>query len=375
METLGPIPDFQPMPFPAPLWLLKGLLVVGFYLHALPMNVALTGGLVAALLITYGRTKNHHYAGRLGHSLAVSLPFFVSVAITQGIVPLLFIQLVYGPLFYTSSILMGLPWILVIFLLLSAYYAYYVYTYRRHILGKRGPWLLALAGVLFLTIAFFFSNNTTLMLTPEKWLAMYTASPSGVNLNLSEPQLVPRYLHFVIAALAVTGLTIGCFGWYWHRREPPYGQWLIRTGSGIFLSLTLLQVPIGLWFLLALPEGIYRQFLGGDPVGTGVFISSLSLDVVALLAMALAWKDGSLRPFQVGLGAALLVIFLMVVIRHLVRDYWVQPFFFPERVAVDTQWILLALFFGSFLAGLLFLAWLAKITWEAFHPPTTTPAP
>jgi hypothetical protein len=115
-ETFDFMPDFQPIPLPAPVWLLKIILVVGFYLHAIPMNVALTGGFIAALFILYARRRQHEYARRIGYALAFSLPFFVSVAITQGIVPLLFIQLVYGPLFYTSSILMALPWMMMIFI-------------------------------------------------------------------------------------------------------------------------------------------------------------------------------------------------------------------------------------------------------------------
>lgn len=370
METFGPIPTFQPLPFPAPSWLLKAFLVIGFYLHALPMNVALTGGIVSASLLLYGQRKPHAYAKRIGGALAFSLPFFVSMAITQGIVPLLFIQLVYGPLFYTSSILMALPWLLVIFLLLSAYYAYYVYTYRRESLGRRGPWVLILAGLLFLTIAFFFSNNTTLMLTPQKWLGMYMHSPYGVNLNLSEPQLLPRYLHFVLAAVAVTGLTIGCFGLYWHPRDPDYGPWLIRFGAGLFLLITLLQIPVGIWFLLSLGPRILWNFLGQDAMGTTVFASAMGLDLVSLAAMALAWKDGTPTPFRVGLTTSLAVIFLMVEMRHLVREYSVRAFFFPEQVPVDTQWSLLVLFLGSFILGVLYIGWLLKLTWKAYHPPT-----
>jgi hypothetical protein len=365
----GPIPDFQPIPFPAPLWLLQILLVGGFYLHALPMNVALMGGFVSVGFLVAGKRQNNEFATRIGKVLAFSLPFFVSVAITQGIVPLLFLQLVYGPLFYTSSILMGMPWISVIFLLLIAYYAYYVYTYRRDTLGKRAPWVLVGAGLLFMTVAFMFTNNTTLMLVPQKWLALYHNSASGLNLNVDDPQVIPRYLHFMIAALAVTSLAVGCFGLYWYPRQKDYGQWLLRTSAGLFIVFTLFQLPVGIWFLLSLPDAVMWNFLGEDITGTAVFFSSLGLDVVALIAMALAWKNATPGPFRVGLATTLVIILLMVIVRHLVRVYSTQAFFQPERVPVETQPILLTLFLVSFVIGLIYIAWLLKITWDAYHQP------
>lgn len=371
MDISSIIPDYQPIPFPAPVWLLKLLLVLGFYLHALPMNVALTGGIMAALFILLGHAKKHAYAQRIGGSLAYSLPFFVSVAITQGIVPLLFLQLVYGPLFYTSSIVMALPWLSVIFFILIAYYAYYLFTYRRKTLDRQGPWVLIAAGLLFLTVAFIFSNNMTLMLTPERWVELYRSNSYGVNLNLEAAQLIPRYLHFVVAAFAITALTIGCFGLYWHSRDKQYGEWLIRTGASIFILLTLLQAPIGLWFLFSLKTSVAYAFLGADFTGTAVFTAAMILDIIGLGAMALAWRTAKPLYFIAGLASALIVTLLMVIMRHLVRVYYIEGFIFPERMAVDTQWLLLMLFIGSFIIGLVYTGWLIKITWQAYHSPVT----
>lgn len=362
-----PIPDFQPIPFPAPVWLLKGVLIAGFYLHALPMNVALMGGILSALFLLYGRLKPHAYAQRLGRTLGTALPFFVSVAITQGIVPLLFLQLVYGPLFYTSSILMALPWLSVIFLLLAAYYAYYFYTYHKRNTGWAATLILLGSGILFLAIAFMFSNNMTLMLIPQRWTALYQQNQNGLHLNTMDPQLIPRYLHFLVAAVAVTGLTIGCFGLYWHDRERNYGQWLIRTGAKVYLIPTLLQIPIGLWFLFSLSAPVRAGFLGNDPMGTELFIAALILDVLGLILMGLVIRNGQPGFFKGGLVSGLIVIFLMVILRHLLRVYSVEGVFTANHMAVQIQWFLLALFFGSFIAGVLYIAWLLRLTWRAYH--------
>jgi len=143
------IPHFQSVPFPAPLWLLKTLLVVGFITHVIPMNVALGGSFWSGISLLRGKGNPNSNHTRIGHELAMALPFFVSFAITQGIVPLLFLQLIYGPLYYTSSIMMGTTWILLLVILLTGYYALYIYKYKHPQLGKGAGLLLLAVSLLF----------------------------------------------------------------------------------------------------------------------------------------------------------------------------------------------------------------------------------
>lgn len=361
------IPDFQPVPFPAPLWLLKTLLVVGFLTHIIPMNIAMGGSFWAGVSLLRGKGDATSYYTRLGQSLGKSLPFFVSFAITQGIVPLLFLQLVYGPLYYTSSILMATPWILMLVVLLTAYYGLYVYKYRSVQLGAWAPWLLIGVSLLFGLIGFLFSNNMTLMLHPETWAHVVFKTGSGGFWNINEPTLLPRYLHFVLAALAVTGLGAGCFGLYWSSREKAYGEWLIRHGSGLFLGLTLLQIPVGVWFMLSLPNGQPHAFMGQDLLGTISFTGSILLSVVALLCTTLAWKNGKNDPFKIGLISATGVLAMMSVMRHVLREISVSGFFHPETVPVKTQWDLLIVFIISAVGLIAYLAWLVKTVWTAYN--------
>lgn len=366
------IPDFQPVPFPAPLWLLKTLLVVGFYLHALPMNVALGGALASGLYLLAGKGRPGHYAARLGHALALSLPVFVSLAITQGIVPLLFLQLVYGPLYYTSSILMGTPWILLLVLLLAGYYGLYLYKLRHVQLDAWAAWLLIGVSLLFGGVGFLFSNNMTLMLHPETWPAVVNNAGVGHGvgafLNVTDPTLPSRYLHFMLAALAVTGLAVGCYGLYWRKRDEAYGAWLIRQGAAWFFGITLIQVGVGGWFLMSLPKSILFQFMGRETWGSASFFGSMLLSLLSLLAMGAAQRSGKATPFKIGLVSGLLVVLLMSVMRHLLREYSVGGFFHPETVPVHPQWGLLSIFIVSALGLIVYLGWLITVAWKAFHP-------
>ena len=82
--------------------------------------------------------------------------------------------------------------------------------------------------LLLATVAFIYSNNFTLMLAPERWLELYHSNASGWNLNWSEPSLLPRYLHFVLGALAVSGLGLVVMGL--RKQEDEYRQWLTEQG-------------------------------------------------------------------------------------------------------------------------------------------------
>lgn len=367
------IPDFQPLPFPAPLWLLKTLLVLGFYLHVLPMNMMLGSAVLAAVFLAIGANNRAGYNFRIGKGLASALPLFTSFAVTQGIVPLLFLQLLYGPAYYTSSILMAVPWIALLVLLLTAYYCSYVITYRLFERGARNlsaSLLMCFVALCLAAIAFLFSNNMTLMLSPEKWVSLYKASSNGLNLNLGEPQLIPRYLHFVLSAIAVGGLTIGAFGLHFIKNEPDYASWLIKKGSHIFAGITVLQFPIGFWFLLSLPSQMTKNFMGQDLIGTVSFVLSMVFSIIALIGTAMSAVKGESGPFKIGGSAALLTILTMVLTRHMLREYYLAGVVHMQDVPVNTQWDLLSVFIVCAIGLIAYLTWLGRLTARAFQSPS-----
>jgi len=373
MDTMSFIPAYQPLPFPLPVWLMQILLILGFFLHALPMNVMLGGGFICAALFLAGKHDQTSNAFRAARALAMSLPLFISFAITQGIVPLLFVQLLYGPMFYTSSILMAVPWLTVIPLVLASYYISYIVIYRillkEHNAGTatKSAILLTIMGVMLAVVGFFFSNIMTLMLTPDKWVAMYQHSSHGLNLNLHEGQLIPRYTHFVVAAFAVAGMTLGCFGLYMLKREEQFGQWMIRLGSKIFLYSTIVQIPVGLWFLFSLPQQMSSKFLGGDIIATAVFGTSMALALVCILATTISSNTASKPAFLAGLIGNALLILAMIVNRHLLRLFYLNPHIQPESMPVATQWDLFIIFLVSTVALIAYLVWLCRLVWTAFQ--------
>ena len=106
MNPLIPAP--VPVPLPAPVWLLRFLSVFTFVLHLVLMN-CLVGGVVLLCVSAY-RSLHDEQQRELVRRVAPVMPAVVSFTITFGVAPLLFLQLVYGQFFYTSSLLMAWGW-------------------------------------------------------------------------------------------------------------------------------------------------------------------------------------------------------------------------------------------------------------------------
>ncbi len=355
-----PIPHPDPMPLPAPVWLLRTLLLLTFFLHVLFMN-CLLGGTAVALVCTLRRTSSA-FSARLAADLGRILPAIFAFTITLGVAPLLFLQVMYGQLLYASSILIGVPWLAIIAMVVIAYYGVYFYSMKQHEQKGKTTVVLALVLLLLASIAFVYSNNFTLMLTPERWLDLYHSNASGWNLNWSEPTLFPRYLHFLLGALAVTGL--GLLVMALRQQADEYRQWLIEQGSMLFTGATLINFGVGFWFLVKLPSPARLAFVGGNGLATTLlgFGFLLPLAAVAHLIMAKTKKSPN-RTLVIGISCGVLTVAVMVVMRDLLRNLVLAPYFSPDQLPVAPQWSIIGIFVVLFLAGLATLYYmLRKVT-------------
>ena len=216
------------LPLPGPTWLFEFLLHFTFFLHLLAMNF-LVGGAVIAIV---SRLRG---AMDIARWIETKLPIAMAFTVTLGVAPLLFVQAIYGHLLYTSSVLMAWPWFSVILLLLVVYSLIYKVAWNGESGGAKVMLLLVNLGLL--AIGFLYVNNMTLALRPDTWAAKYLARPDGTSLNVGDPTFWPRYLHFMIAALAVMGMviaTVGARRTSEHRAHPARGRgsWPARRPRG-----------------------------------------------------------------------------------------------------------------------------------------------
>ncbi|MCS7224509.1 MAG: hypothetical protein NZ959_08140 [Armatimonadetes bacterium] len=350
------IPEVNPIPLPAPPFLLSLLLHLTFLLHLIPMN--LTVGGISYLLYSEAIRNNSPVADWVRSYLPAS----TALTITTGVAPLLFVQVLYGQFFFPATIVMAWSWLLIIPALLIGYSSLYYYLNKRQSL--RFPWIpLSLTLFLFLYIAFLFANMATLMSTPSKWQTLYRSDPSGWNLNLTDLSLVPRFFHFFLGACAVFGLVGAVYGGLLRSADPVRAQSLLSTGSRWFVSFTLLNFLVGPLFLLSQPAPIRANLLGAHPEGTFLLVVSI-LTAAAAMALTLSYQRSPSKNLLLIAGSLLSVTLIaMGRIRFLVRQWTIAfevPDFRISQIPAQPDWLLFAVFVVVLMGGLAIIFWIVK---------------
>ena len=322
------------------------LLMLTFPLHLIAMN-AMLGTALAAFIA-------HLLPGRpyreLSHELAKALPFLIAFTVNLGVAPLLFVNVIYGHLLYSSTVLMGLFWLAIIPVLIIAYYLAYIYDFSFNKLGSLASIAVLVVLVLLMTVGFLFSNNMTMMISPASW-ARWFATPGGTLLNLADPTLLVRYLHMMTGALAVGGLCVALYASTVLKSDHEVSEAGTRLGMELFTWLTLLQVGVGTWFLLTLPMEVMMRFMGRDTLSTGLFIAGL---ILALATLAAGFK----RWIWPAVGLTLALVYVMSFIRDSVRTGYLAPYFDMTKVPVNVQWSPLIFFLVTLVFGIGVIIWM-----------------
>lgn len=343
MDVARLIPQALPVPV-HPGWFVVlqfGTLV----LHFLVMNLMLGGSLIA-LAVSLARRGA---ATPATHALATKLPFTIAFAVNFGVAPLLFTQVLYGQFLYTSSVLMAVPWLSVIGLVILAYLAAYLVDFRYNQLGTARTLVFAVMAASLATVALFYTTNMTLMLQPERWTA-YFANPHGTVFNFGDPTLAPRYLHFVLASVAVAGLGLA---WAAHLGLAGLPQAWVGHGLTWYAGATMGQYATGMWFYSALPPAV-AQALGG-----GEMLPTLTFAVGAILGLA-SIATALQRRLATTTWMLLATVVLMVALRDMVRDLYLAPYFSVYQRTITNEYSPLVLFVTTFVVGVAGIVWMLR---------------
>lgn len=353
------IPLADPLPMPAPPGLLWALLQILFLLHLVAMNVVLGGSLLTLLLRLSRRGEDAAHRAALVSSFAKALPVAVAAAVTLGVAPLLLVQVLYGRLFFTSSILMAWSWLAVVPLAIAAYYGAYALAFRAPASGGRG--LAGLVALAFASVAFLYVSNVTRSLRPDTFVEAYRAEGRGLLLNLGDPTFWPRYLHVVLGAVAVAGLGAAVFGVLRRRHEPPFSAWAVRRGTTVFAVATAANVFVGLLFLLAQPKPVLIRLAGGDFWAMTLLAAGILLGIAAAGASLLALgAKSAVRATWALAGLLVATLVAMVLLRDQVRQIALRNAGFEHSSAVATQWGPLGVFLVLLVAAVATIGWMAR---------------
>jgi hypothetical protein len=354
-------PAVDPIPLPAPIWLLKLLHIVTLALHFVAVEMLLGGLLLAVLLSLFRSSPASMVTARaLARRLTVVMTFVINLAVP----PLLFAQVLYGRALYTSSVLIGLYWIAIIGLLMLTYWLLYRFTARLEA-GKSAWWVGLSAWLLAGSIARLLSTNMTLMLRPEVWRPMYSASAMGAYLPTGDPTLTPRWLLMMTGGLFIGGLWLIYLAGRSTFTAEEKG-FLAGLGGKVAAAFGIVYLAAGLWAASVQPE-IVKTGLRSDPLYKFAGFSGdgwMAL-VVAAVLVALVAGFGRVTARWMSIAVvhlAVLIEITLVVYRDGVRDLTLlsKGYNVWDRVVV-TNWWVVGLFLVLFVGGLGVIGWLVSV--------------
>lgn len=273
-----PVPRDLPLPLPVPEWVLVFCLVVFFLVHILFVNLMVGGSVLVVLAEWLGRRDKRW--DDLAHVVAQTITVNKSLAVVMGIGPLLCINLLYTLQWYSANSLTGHAWLLIVPLVTMAFLLTYLhkYTWDTWTMGGKKllhQWVGITAMLLFLFIPLIFLANVNLMLFPSEWEKV-----QGFFSSLRIGNVLPRYLHFMTASLAMTGLFLA--GWLGRSAADlsHLEGWshpaLRRLFYKVCAGLTLAQFVLGPLLLFTLPAvGMTAQVYAIIFTGAGVGLLTL----------------------------------------------------------------------------------------------------
>jgi len=357
MKYSFPAPDS--IPLPAPVWLFKFLNALTLTFHFAFLHL-LMGGLVLAIAWNFwGRLRKNPVTITASGVVVNRLPIVMTYVINFGIPPLLFTQVLYGRALYTSSVLIGVYWISVIFAVIIAYALLYV---AGRMSEKGRPWWpVALVSLIFVAyVGKIYSTNMTLMLRPEVWQGMYDATAMGTQMPPHDPTKWPRFLLMMVASLAFGG--IGTTFYSTKRALTDDVKIFLRRWGGAvgFVGVSGLVVA-GFYAYQAQPDFVRDAIQASSfhKILIWIWLGGLGLTALGAASVFLAPRVLSLWKILFAALPALLSIASYVIIREGVRDFTLlHKGFDVWQRAENTNWTIVVLFFVSLLAGVGGLIWL-----------------
>jgi hypothetical protein len=180
---------------------------------------------------------------------------------------------------------------------------------------------------------------------PPLFLIFSQLDPAGAELTsaqfrarLVDGYVVARTVHFCLAALAVSGITLIIYslkkGGAAESTSQTYQP--AKWGARLALLATLLQLPVGIWIILQMGSESQRTVMGGSLITTGLFVASL-VGALALMHCLSVLAFGSFQRVLAvrTISLMILVILLMTLVARQSRQQetaWHQSQ--PEPVVI-----------------------------------------
>ena len=202
----------------------------------------------------------------------------------------------------------------------------------------------------------------TLMLRPEVWPGMYSASSLGTHLPTGDPTTIPRFLFMLVSGFVAAGLWMIYLG---GRKSfsAADGKFLSALGGRIAAVAAIVQMLAAIAVYRSQPA-IVQAGLNDHLLYKIAGLGWLALTAVILLFAAFAAfaKPISALTSWVAVLVGVLPIALMTIYRDGIRDLTLlsKGYDVWDRVVV-TNWSVVGIFLVVFVAGLVTVGWLISV--------------
>lgn len=271
-----------PLGLPAATSGYSALYIVTLVLHVVFMNYVLAGSAYLAFASLFpGRRSVPRSHTPTALVLRDWMPFALSAAITAGVAPLLFIQILYQRPFYTANLLLFHRWMAILPALIVGFYLLYLLKSRWVAGWPTAPRVLVGVGA-FLCFAFTgisWVENHLLSLHEATWPDFYA---SGA-IHYRNIQLIPRFLLWLFGSFPTMCLLVA---WQLrhlqHSGQPLPGNEVRRVARLALIGLAL-AAGCAIWYYA------WMDPTGRDGVAGPAAAPYLALAAIGMALQAMAW--------------------------------------------------------------------------------------
>jgi hypothetical protein len=265
--------DVFPFGFAFPTALYLCCYVATLCIHLVLMSYTFAG---AAYLAIWGLLGKQRFrcAAEIGAIIQDWLPFSLGLAITAGVAPLLFLQVLYQPLFYSANLLLSHRWMLMVPVLILGFYLLYLLKSDWGGQRKRVWAASAVAAFLcFCFVAWAWTENHLLSRASGEWVSFYASQHSFFR----SPETVPRLVFWFLISVTILAVLLG-----YQLRYTPGVNTRERQRLVCFMGLVSLPLALGTLVLYASTSALTlqdafatksaRPYAVGGLFGAGVMI-------------------------------------------------------------------------------------------------------
>ncbi len=352
LANVSLIPSYDMLGLPILPWIAQVLMALTLALHW--SFLAMTAGGAVAYVVNRYNSVNSDIVVLKG--LSTFLPFSLSMAMTLGIAPLLFVQVLYGNFFYTANILMGYIWLGLLVLMIVIFYLLHLgFWLTKHQRSVRCVGILIL--LLFAGSALILSSNATLTQSPQAWEAF--RANKGIVPYLGDATLLPRWTFAIFALLGGGGLFVAIYSLLQDNTENETHD---KTSSKAVLISIIGMAGIvisGFWASRSLPQATRSSLFSS---GESVFAYATAASFVLAFVLTLSsWFKKSV--LKLGLSAVMFFLGLLATaaLRDTLRRISLGKQLNLADISVHSQWDSFALFLVIFILGLMLVGYIIKV--------------